>query len=330
MAKKKKQKKAGLAKRQSNKQNKKRALKRKEVANKPVEKKQMKMSRVKKNLKKLPLLVFESELQEILFTPDQLKQAEDQFEKAPDQVEVLATPDFESTLKEKLLLMDQRFLAEGNADYGMMVKAMLYFMEQEQAPGFLNQIIVSIYFYSLAKANNPDSPYGFEELETQLNDYDDRWETYLEEKTAALQKDQPAMETAQPNAIDNTPLEEDPLPDSPFEVVLKDFNDTISADNELDESQKERIEEDVEALINDYFEEKEISSLEGFNARKLRNFIESWFIRNMHPTPEDLENMIGSLKKLTQFLETKELVPKDECQKVLTYLDDKNTIMDHL
>ncbi len=320
MAKKKKQKKAGLAKRQSNKQNKKRALKRREVANKPVEKKQMKMSRVKKNLKKLPLLVFEPELQEILFTPDQLKQAADQFEKAPDQVEVLATPDFESTLKEKLVTLDQRFLTEGNADYGMMVKAMLYFMEQEQAPGFLNQIIVSIYFHSLANMNNPDTPYGFEELETQLNDYDDRWETYLEEKTAALQKEQPAMETPQ----------EEPLPASPFEILLRDFNDTISADDELDESQKERIEEDVEALINDYFEEKEITSLEGFNARKIRNFIESWFIRNMHPTPEDLENMIDSLKKLSHFLETKEMVPKDDCQKILAYLENKDAIMEHL
>lgn len=330
MSKKKKQKKAGLAKRQSDKQNKKRALKHKEAAHKPVEKKQMKMSRVKKNLKKLPVLVFEPELQEILFTPEQIKEVKSQYEKEPDQVEVLATPEFEIQLKEKLTLLDLRFAREDNADYGMMVKAMLYFMEQEQAPAFLNQIIVSIYFQSLAKADCPETPYGFEELEKQLNDYDERWETYLEEKTADLQKALPEAENLNPEITDDTPMEEEELSSSPFESMLNDFDATLSANSEINEEQQERILEDVEALFNDYFEEKEITSLEGFKSRKIKSFVEGWFIRNMNPTPEDVENMIDSLIRISSFLEMKEMVPAEESQKIVTYLEDKESILANL
>ncbi|PCI23516.1 MAG: hypothetical protein COB67_12700 [SAR324 cluster bacterium] len=327
MAKKKKQKKAGLAKRQAGKQVKKRAVKRKVVSQRPAEKKQMKMSRVKKNLKKLPNLIFESELQEIAFTQEQVQGVMEAHEKTPDQIEAIATPEFMEKLGVQLQTMDQRFALEQDADRGMMVKAMLYFMDQEQAPTYLNQLIVSLFYQALHKIETPEADFGPIELELQIKDYDEKWESYLEEKTAALQEQGEGAETP---AFPQEEVEEEAWTASPFEQLLEEFGSYLSSELKMEEEVLEKTQEDAEALFNDYFEEKEITSLEGIRVRKIQNFLEGWFIRNMNPTPEDVESMIGSLSTLVGFLESKEKIAADKCQAIVEYLGNKEAILANL
>ena len=66
MAKKKKQKKAGIEKRRKNKQQKRSATKKRMVAQQPVQKK-ISPAKLKQNLKNIPSLIFEPELQDMVF-----------------------------------------------------------------------------------------------------------------------------------------------------------------------------------------------------------------------------------------------------------------------
>ncbi len=187
MAKKKKQKqkKAGLAKRQKNKQQKKTALKKKIVASRPVEKK-ISPSKVKQNLKNMPSLIFEPELEKIRFSKEQIEEAQANHEKVPDQIEALATPEFITTLKEQLEALKLRFDQENDLNKGMMAHAIIYFMEQEHAPAYLNQVVVAMY-YSVISDIDSNDPGVLKQLNQMLNEYDQTWADYLQEKMDALE-----------------------------------------------------------------------------------------------------------------------------------------------
>lgn len=340
MAKKKKQKKAGVLKRQQNKQNKKRAIKRKEVARKPPEKKQMSMSKVKKNLKNLPNLIFEPELQELAFTTEEIQAAVAKSEKDPDQIEAIVTDEFNQKLLAAFKALEERFQVEKDANRDMMVKAMIYYMEQEQAPPYLNQIVVGLFYQGVAKVESPTAEFGPEELAEKLKVYDKEWEPYLEEKMeaykATLEGEQeegvPDFEAAMatPTPEFDTEEEEAALAPSPFESLIEEFSSYIADELGMEEDDQERTQEDVEVLFNDYCEEKEITELDQIRASKLRNFMEGWFIRMMHPTTEDLESMIDSMNTFFKFAESKEKIASEKTELIFQYLQDKESILANL
>ncbi len=85
--------------------------------------------------------------------------------------------------------------------------------------------------------------------------------------------------------------------------------------------------EDVEVLINDYFEEKEITQFEDIRPRKIKSFLEGWFIKMMHPTKEDLDTMLNSLEIFFKYSETEDKIAKETCEKVLSFLEDKDAFL---
>jgi len=324
MAKKQKQKKAGIANRQKNKKQKKVAQKRKLIASKPVQKK-LSQSKVKQNLKNLPRLVLEPELLEIAFSEDELKQAVSAQEKVPDQVEAIATPDFVQKLSTQLEAMKLRFEQNQDVDKSMMVHAILYFMEQEGAPAFLNQIVVGMFYYAKFKSASPEAEITLDDLNQALKEYDQDWESYLKEK----------MDQMNPEGAENPELEEDDddtvsISPALFEPLVEEFESHLESKDEIEDEVKERAIEDVEVLFNDYFEEKGITQLEDVRLRKIKNFLDGWFIRMMHPTKEDLEFMIDSLELFFNFALEKEKMPADTCQEIVTYLADKESILTKL
>lgn len=323
MAKKKKQKKAGIEKRRKNKIEKKSAQKRKLQAQKPVQQK-ISPSKLKSNLKNLPSLIFEPELEEIAFSSEQLKAVTSEFEKVPDQIEALGSPEFEAQLKERLESLKARFDEDEDVNKGMMVHAILYFMEQEDAPLYLNQIAVAMYYNALYQLEN-EEPITLKQLNIQLRDYDKTWGDYLKEKT---------KQTVSPMGEDEIEEEEELEPvalgDTLFDEISRPFSEYLDADTSLDEDTRERVLEDAEALLNDYGEEKGITSLDDFRARKVRNFLESWFIRMMNPTQEDMENMIESLKLLFTFFREKELLSSEKTEDILSLLEDGDAFVANL
>ncbi|MBU2648176.1 hypothetical protein KKI24_25950 [bacterium] len=331
MAKKKKQKKAGIAKRQKNKQQKKFATKRKLQAMKPSQRR-ISPSKVKQNLKNLPSLIFEPELESIAFTADEVNRVVSEHEKAPDQIEAIATPEFNQKLKETLQTMRIRFEKAQNADKSMMVHAILYFMEQEEAPAFLNQIIVAMFYRTWSQIQHPETEIDLKELNQMLNNYDQTWADYLQEKMegsgleGAIQTGR-STESMVNEMVDDETEGLAPVVASPFEAVLEEFGEYLAAELTLDEETRERTLEDVEVLVNDYCEEKEITQLQDLKARKLRNFLEGWFIRLMNPTKEDMETMIHSLDIFFQFARQKEKIPAEIGEDIQNLFQDKDSLL---
>ena len=330
MAKKKKQKqkKAGLVKRQKNRQQKKIDRKKKVLAAQPIQKK-MSPSKLKQSLKNLPSLIFEPELEEIAFSPEEVENAISQYDKTPDQIEAIATPEFTQKMVDKLELMKTRYEAEKNSSKLMMVTAMLYFIEQESAPPFLNQLIVGMFCRITAEKETGQPVSDLKELNKMLNDYDNTWRSYLEEKMAAIEKGPQIQLPAE--SVDDIESEAAAISlDSPFEGVLEDFGGYLSEELGYNEDDQERVMEDAEVLLNDYFEDKEITQLEDIRPRRIRTFLESWFIRTMHPTREDLESMFDSLDLFFNYAESKELLSSETCQEVLKVLENKDSYLANL
>ncbi|MCP4752820.1 MAG: hypothetical protein GY866_18195 [Proteobacteria bacterium] len=336
MAKKKKQKKAGLAQRKKNKADKKRAFKKKIQAGKPVQKK-ISQSKIKQNLKNLPSLVFEPELDQIAFTSQQIEEIEQQHEKVPDQIEAIATPEFLETFKEQCGAMKLRFERENDVNKSMMVHAILYFMEEGNAPAYLNQIVVGMFFRTQAEMGKPDEPVTLKELNQMLKDYDAVWGSYLEEKAKELEIEEMLPSVDQQNALVSTAEEqegeeEDELALTPslFEPLLEEFDEYLASEPALDEETQERTREDAEVLFNDYCEEKDISRLEELRPRKIQSFLESWFVRTMHPTQEDLEIMLNSLELFFKFVEKQGKMPEDTCREILSIFENKEALLSNL
>ncbi len=323
MAKKKKQKKAGLAKRQKTKQQKKTAHKKKIIAKKPVQKK-ISPSKVKQNLKNMPSLIFEPELEKIRFSKEQIEEAKATHEKVPDQIEALATPEFITSLKEELEALKLRLDQENDLNKGMMAHAIIYYMEQEQAPAYLNQVIVAMY-YSVISDLDTNDPGVLKQLNQMLNEYDQTWADYLKEKMGDLEGDDPKPLSTEETSL--TEAEKSFIAPSPFEGLLKEFENHINSESNLTDELKERVLEDVEVLINDYFEEKEITQLEDIRPRKVKSFLEGWFIQTMHPTKEDLETMLNSLEIFFKYSDSEGKIAKETCDKVLGFLEDKDAFL---
>lgn len=329
MAKQKKQKKAGLAKRKLQKKQKKTAVKRKELGQRRPAPKQMSMSKVKKNLKNLPLLIFESELREMAFTPEDIKAVAAEHEKVPDQIAALSTSEYQDKLKVKLGEMKGRFERESDVNKMMMVNAMLYFMEQELAPAFMNQIIVGLYLETQIKMETPDVEVTLDLLNQKIKDYDKTWEPYLEEKLSEIREKAEAMSEEGVRPVDTEEGESGfaEIDASPFESLISDYAKYATEKMNLDDDTVERAQEDIEALLNDYCEEKEISDVESLTQRKIKSFVEGWFIRNMNPTKEDVEGMLNSLSGFYTFAKDTGIVSSEIAEKVVVYLAKKDDIL---
>jgi len=321
MAKKKKQKKTGIAKRKQNKQQKKAVFKKKLQAKKPVQKK-LSPSKVKQNLKNLPGLIFEPELEELAFSQDAVKKAMAERERIPDQIEAIAPPEFMEQLKIQCERLKERFDKENDVDRSMMAHAILYFMEQEQAPAYLNQLVVGMYYRTVVEMGNPGEGVTLKELNLKLKEYDTEWGAYLQEKMDRLEPGE--------SAANSKPVEESVLPLLPFESLIEEFSAYASSELNLEEDIQDRTVEDVEALLNDYCEEREITELANLRPRKIRSFLEGWFPRTLNPTQEDMETMIKSITLFYQFVKTKEKIAEPDSQEILDYLKNRDLILSNI
>lgn len=299
MAKKKKQPKQNIKKRQQQKANKRKQVKRKIAAEKKPQK-QMSMSKVKKNLKALPGLVFEEELTALAFGKEQLANAAGSIE--PEKIDALADAAWMERFNAALEAMDARFAAQGDANKNMMTQAMLYFMSQEAGPACMNQLIVAQYFNSKALAETGES-LDFAGLQERLKAYDEEHEEYLEAKAQAAEAPQAEAEN-----LDDLPpgaraaieaeraqaaAEEEPAEASPFAELLEEIEEWAQGVN-LDTEKQERLVDDLTALFEDYAEEKGWEELAQVSASKVNQFT-GWFERNMNPTAEDMELLGQSL-----------------------------------
>lgn len=325
MAKKKKQKKQGLSKHKQAKQNKRSQQKRKEAALSPKQRK-MSMGKVKKNLKNLPVLVYEPELEAIGFTKEQIETGAASGMNLPDQIDAATDADFDEKLKAGLSAMGQRFEAEGESDKIMMSQAMLYFLEQGGTAPCMNQITVGLFLKALHSTEEEVIP--FEKLLVELDKYDEDYKVELEAKAQELEQ---ATAAASIPGSSDIEVEAEPVELSELEALLPEFQVYLeTATRNMSEDQRERAVEDAEALLVDYAEDKEIESLADLGARKVKQFIENWFIRNMNPTPDDVNSMVDSLNHFYDYAAFAGKLDGETVAAVKERLADKNAILEKL
>lgn len=325
MAKKKKQPKQSIKKRQTQKANKRKQIKKK-IAAKKSPQKQMSMSKVKKNLKLLPGLVFEEEMTAIAFSPDEMGKVEDLIE--PKRVDALAGAAWMESFKAALEVMDARFAKEQDANKNMMTQAMLYFMSQEPGPACMNQLAVAQYYNSKALAESGES-LDFAALAALLKAYDEEHEEYLAERAEEQEAQAQEAPQAEPENLDDLPpgaraaieaqraqaeAEEEPLESGPFAGLLEEI-ESWAGGLELSDEKQERVVDDLTALFEDYAEEKDWDELAQVSASKVNQF-QGWFERNMNPTAEDMELLGQSLTLFFASDLAKERFGAEVCQAV--------------
>ena len=273
----------------------------------------------------MPSIVFEPELQEIQFGGNEIERVRSQYEKLPEQIEAVATSEFQERLKERLELLKARYENTGDRNRAMMVNAVQYFMDQENGQPVMNQIVVAMFLVAAHNLDSPNSALTLDQLNLQLREYDRDWMPYLKERMRSLEPGEeettaavvPGTETAEPTG-------------SPFGPLIEQFSTYLSDVLRLEETTLERTEEDIEVLLIDFCAEREIDSLAGLKPRRIKSFLEGWFIRNMHPTEEDLETMIDSVAMFTKFLRAEEKLPPEACDEISAHLQDRDAILAHM
>jgi hypothetical protein len=187
---------------------------------------------------------------------------------------------------------------------------------------------VAMYLNTVNKIEHGEN-LELKELNSLLKDYDRDWSDYMMAKSEELTASNMGTEGED---VDPGLSEEEAklIAPSAFESVIEAFTEHLNSEETFDDASRERIIEDVEVLVNDYCEEKEITSLDSLRARKIKTFLEGWFVKTMNPTKEDLENMLESLDVFFKFAEAKELLPQEKSVEIIQLLDDKESFLSNL
>lgn len=320
MAKKKKQQKVGIKKKQSAKQQKRKLNVRKTILKKggPKQDKKMSMNKLKKNLTDLPKLIFEPELLDIHFEKTALEKVKSEFEKAPDQIEVLADSLFESNLVQVLQALQQKFTKEKNQKKMFHVQAALYYIREEKAPAYLNQIIIGIYLRSLYEVLQIGTEVSMENIIPLIQEYEIIWKDELSRKSEPTSEETYEVESNEVEAFEE-------LPDFVFEQKMETF--LADQKQHLEPDQVDNLQEDLEVFLDDYLSEKKVIDLNNLNTHLVESFLKNWFVSKMHPTKQDIEQMIFSLQTFISFCSQKDWITKETVTKLQSLLENKNTFI---
>ncbi|MBF0288795.1 MAG: hypothetical protein HQM14_13345 [SAR324 cluster bacterium] len=307
MAKKIKKQKAGMLKRKKQKQVKK-AVQRRQTASRthqqPSSEKEL-----QKLLQKIPILAYEEELDEMRFDENTMRTHLEANAPDPQVLNDILLDEFVQDFQKRLKEMDDR--TEGSMQKNLMVKGILYALDHQEMPYFINPLIIAIYLRS--KADVQGTTLERTEILKAVEDYEKTHTQLIEEMVEALNKVKD--ETLEAEESFEAAVVERPQVD---EGLMESFQQTLA---ELDEEQRERIVEDVEVFVEDFA----TSPVEEWNAKMLDNFLGNWFIRNLNPVVDDLVSMQNSLEQFFKFLEGKGKIPSDEIQKINHLLEDKET-----
>ena len=308
MAKKAKKQKAGMLKRKKQKQSKK-AFDRRRIASRMPQKPSSEKE-VQKILRRLPILAYEPELLDLHFEESLLRPHLERESLDPQIVLNLITAEFLADFQKRLEKMNER--TSGEMQKNIMVKGMLYSLEHDQMPHFVNPLIVAIYLRSKAQ---------FEGNTLELHQILKAAEDYEKSHMETIEKmiESPEMETDTVEKEELEVIEEKPSAVPPIDsALMESYFKTLQ---EFSEDVEERMREDVEVFLEEYVRQP----LEEWTAEMLDDFLGNWFVKNLHPVVDDLISMQNSLEHFIQFLAKHEKISAEKMQTILPLLQDKET-----
>lgn len=314
MAKKVKQRKAGVTKRKQQKRHKRTLLKRKSSSRPPQQIRSQKD--LQKILATLPHLAFEKEMENLRFNKTELEEMKGKNLPEPGIIMKLLTPEFVTDIQERLAILEKGSAPQ--SPQNMLAKATLYSIENsEEMPLFTNPLIIAIYLKTRAEVMGEELTVNG--IGAAIDEFEEQYHELIEEIVTdpeALQRLDQLME----ESPDSTTVESESIIDS---SVMNEFMDTLSG---LSDEEQERVEVDVEVFIEDYLQ----APPEEWNKNLMDDFLGNWFIPKLNPLEDDLVSMQDSLIKFCEFLAQKEVLTQNALNEILPVLKDQTTYKQRL
>lgn len=324
MAKKIKKQKAGMLKRKQNKKSKK-ALQRRQIASRPSQQPSSEKE-LQKLLRRIPILAYEPELEAMRLDSDALKAQIDAEEPDPKAIINILNDDFIAGFKTELQTMEER--VEHDVQKNLMVKGMLYALEHDEMPHFVNPLIVAIYLKT--KADLEDVTL----IASQILKAVEKYEMENMELIEALIDEAQAVTAATEAIAAEKAIEEDDEEVGELEApeaktlqldsdVLDAFQGTLG---DLDDEAKERVGEDIEVFLEDYV----TVSVDQWDTALLDDFLGNWFIENANPVEDDMRSMQTSLERLFGFLGDQGKISGEAKDAAMVLLKDQETYLQRM
>lgn len=306
MAKKNKKQKSGMLKRKQQKKVKKAVQRKRSASQSPQEPRNEK--ELHKLLSRIPILAYEPELNEMRFDQDALKDLLASDKNDPQILIELLSPEITQKFEVSLKEMEER--VEGQMQKAMMVKGILYVLENQEMPHFANPLIVAIYLKTKAEVQGESMEVA--QILKAVTEYE---KANIETIEQLIEETKDAEATVDDEEVEDfAPAKESQID----EALLDKYYETLAS---VDEDEQERLKDDLEVFLDDYV----TVPMSEWNADLLADFLGTWFIKNLNPMEEDLESVQKSLERFFQFLADEEKIDKDVSQKIIKVLQDKET-----
>ena len=308
MVKKKKKQKGGSNSKKQVKELKRKKLKKKNVTVKNRQKTQS-LTRLKQNLKYIPQLLFEPEIQNIQpsKTIDEITNSS---ESELERMEFFYDDKLHQQFKDAIDEMVIRLEKGKNKINLMNSKAVMYMMNEGKTPACMNHLIIGKFYQHL---DQDGSTYNLS-LEN-VGEFIAAFEEKYENEIAKLHQDEhmlsPSDEQMAESLSESDELEiEDSKGDFENEII-SEFYEYL--ENKVDEEVRSVYAENAETFFEDYIKsEKSLASYDQIKMRHFSFFYEYFFPENMNPTEEDIKLMAQSLGIFAEFLNIKDVLSQEE------------------
>ena len=295
MAKKIKQKKSGMLKRQRQKRQSK-MIRRRLAMPKRVPQQSGTTEQLEQLLSNLPTLAFESELADLRMDKTELKTLLDSDSTEVDILMKLLTEGFIADLDQRL-----EQLEEANSEKSIksiLAKATRHqIANSEKIPYLSNPVIIAIFLKT--RTSIEGSELELAGLPAQMEEFDKRNHKFIQELTDKIE----VSKKVDPLVESEEVLQEDDQQEvriaSIEENIYKKYIKLIPA------AKLEQVEEDLDVFLVDFHP----PTVAEWDLKLVKHFMSKWFIENANPLDEDLDSMRESLLSLFQFLAEEKLLP---------------------
>jgi len=295
MAKKRKQKKTGMLKRQKEKRQKK-MIRRRKAMPKRISQQAGSPQQLEQLLNTLPTLAFEPELTDLNMGEEKLRTL---LESEQSEIEIileLLTEEFIADLDQRLEQLESAYSEKSIKS--VLAKATRHqIANSDKIPHLSNPVLIALFLKtrSAAKGEKLD----LNSLPAAMKEFDKRNHDIIQELTKQMEgseKDDSILEADVELLDEEKPEERTPAIETD---VYNKFMKLVPA------GKQEQVEEDLEVFLVD-FEPPPISE---WDSELIKNFLEKWFLENANPLEEDLVSMQESLLSLFKFLANEDLLP---------------------
>ena len=304
MAKKTKQKKSGMLKRQQQKRQSK-MIRRRLAMPKRVSQQPGSTEQLEQLLSTLPTLAFEPELADLRMDKTELKTLLDSDSTEVDILMKLLTEDFIADLDQRLAQLE-----EANSEKSIksvLAKATRHqIANSDKIPYLSNPVLIALFLKTRASFEGVELDLAG--LPAEMEEFDKRNHEFIQELTDKLE----ASEKEETVAKTEEDLQEERIP-AIEENIYKKYIELVPSEKQ------EQVEEDLDVFLVDFHP----PTVAEWDLKLVKRFMSKWFIENANPLEEDLDSMRESLLSLFQFLAEEKLLPDTLLAPATKYLQSE-------